>query len=150
MFNIQKKQEENEMPQTQEVNEVYNNPITNTQEVMVTIDGNRYAIRKLKFGDQADLASIMAGALKGLGYNIGEDDENTDTEIKIDIGAILASAPTKFVKILAMGLGLQEFQVRNFENSSEALAAMEKVLEINPIGELMGKSTALLKNMKLS
>lgn len=122
------------------------------REVQIQIDGKHYIVRKLKFGGQVELASIIAQVLKGMNTNVGNENSDTkgNTTFSLDIGTILSQAPDKFIRIAALGLGVDDSVVVNFENEEEVLEAVEKTLELNPVNKIMGKSTALLRNISLS
>lgn len=112
------------------------------------IDGTTYVVKKLKFGAQVELASIVATSLKGIGVNVS-DTNSKETEMSIDIGMILSQSPTKFTRIIELGLGIPRSTVENFENVEEVLAALEKIMKANSVTHILGKSTALLNNISL-
>lgn len=121
------------------------------KEKKVIIDGKEYTIKKLKFGGQIKLAKVMGELIKGLKYESKEDTNSLEDKkggsVSFDIGTILALAPDKMIPIMAVGLGITEQEVENFEDSTAALQSLEEIINMNDMRAILGKSMTLLQNM---
>lgn len=122
------------------------------KEYTVQIDNRTFVIKKLKFGGQAKLAGLITSAMEGMKMQLNLDpSEGQKSERKLDLNlsAIIAKAPQLMPEIVAVGLGLPLSEVENFENGQQVSDAFVKILEVNPVGDIVGKSLALLENINL-
>lgn len=119
------------------------------------IDGVNYEIKKLKFANQVRLASIISKTLTGMSLDLGNPEDAANGKAKkaanmnIDMGTIMQKCPEVIPQVLAMGLGIDLKIVEEFEDSDQALHAFEEILKMNPVDKIMGKSLALLQNIKV-
>ena len=115
--------------------------------ITIDIDGNSYEIRKLKLGASMKLARVLGVILKGTKVDLNTMISSTDSQampIVLDIGDIVDNFSTEVIELLAIGLNVESKIVENFEDQEASFKALEKILTVNPIGKLLGKSTALL------
>lgn len=113
----------------------------------VTIDNREYTVKSLKFGDQRKLAKIIAEVLSGLKYDAAGAEGGSS--IRFDLAAIMLASVDRTSEIVAIGLGIDQETVDNFENSEEVMTAYSRILELNRVDQILGKSIALLSNLKV-
>jgi len=127
-----------------------------SKERVVEIDGKSYVIEKFKFGKQLKLAGIVAGIFKAMNIDmkdIGSDDKgkkSSKISVNLDLSILFKKFSDECAEILALGLNIPVEKAQDIENGEEAIKALQDILDLNPVGDLLGKSMTLLKSIDLS
>ena len=103
----------------------------------VTINGKEYTIGKFNLGKQRDYAKLVGRMLKVLHYDLGE--ENIKTK-EISIDEFVTEFPDISLHILCIALN-QPLEVVESFDSDEADIALARIVELNPITDILKKLT---------
>lgn len=108
----------------------------------VIIDGKDYNLRKLKFGKQVELAEIVSSLFEDSGLstaNLNSRDFN--------LASLLTKSPKILLRVIALALDTSIEEVSEMENMEDMLKNLDKFLEMNNVGTILGKSGALLNSI---